>query len=817
VRRPAGLLLAALLALAAAPAPAQEPEAGEEPAATAPAGEAAPAAPQAPPEPPAAERPRFELPLPEEDGGGVVRGRAASLEFLREDYAAAAGGVEIQYQDVKLTADRVEIDLETQVATATGDVVFDQGPRRITATQATFDLRTKTGTFEEATAFVQPDYYFRGARVEKVGEDVYTVDDGVFTSCSGDNPSWSFRLGRARVEIEGYARIRNASMRVKKVPVLYTPYIVWPAKQERTSGLLIPEIGYSERKGTELGLAYYQTLGRSFDTTFHVDAFTEGYLGLGNELRYRPTEGTRGIFVGYAVRDPEAEDVEGLDEWRWKVDWDHVTEDLPWDLRGVLSYHDFSDFQFFRDFERDFDRNTIRTLESRGFVSGDWGAHSLNVLVNEQQTFLGPATQQNPERTITQAKLPEIEYRLRPTRIFGEAPLYLDVLSSLSYLSLDRQRNYNDSYGRFDLFPRLTVPLRTVPWLSLSLNAGGRMTWYGNSIYSNAEFGQLPPEERDNRFKDEALTRAVPVAGAEIVGPSFSRIFDAEAGGFTKFKHVVEPRFTATWLGDFEEQENVPVFDEVDNLRNTAGGLGLGSTKSGRWSLVNRLLAKAEPAADAEEDEEDEEEEDAEVAEDGNGEPGAAAAAAPAAEVSAREVASFELTQEISFDEEQPLQVSRAGEETQQGPVSARFRFTPSLATNLAAQVDYSTFFENLTSTSFSGTWRFDRGNLGATWFTRYNAEDGESRSDQVRFFGGFDVVEQRLRLETQINYDLEQSLLQQQSYVLSYNSQCYAVRFEMRDFRSFDRRDTEYYFTLSLKNVGTFLPLSARSTTALP
>ena len=38
-----------------------------------------------------------------------------------------------------------------------------------------------------------------------------------------------------------------------------------------------------------------------------------------------------------------------------------------------------------------------------------------------------------------------------------------------------------------------------------------------------------------------------------------------------------------------------------------------------------------------------------------------------------------------------------------------------------------------------------------------------------------------------------------------------------MRDFKSFDRRDTEHYFTFSLKNVGTFLPLTARSTTALP
>ena len=743
------------------------------------------AAPPAEPERPTAERPAFNLPLSAEQGGGVVRGRAEALEFVREDYAAASGDVEIQYQDVKLAADRIEIDLTTQVATATGDVVLDQGPRRITADEARFNLETKTGTFEEATAFVRPDYHFRGTRVEKLSENVYTVVDGTFTSCEGDNPAWSFRLGEARVEVEGYARIKNASMRVKKFPVFYTPYMVWPAKQERTSGFLIPEIGYSQRKGAELGMAYYRTLGRSFDTTFHVDAYTEGFLGIGNELRYKPSEGTRGVLVGYAVRDPEAEDAEGLDEWRWKVDWDHVTEDLPFGLRGVLSYHDFSDFEFFRDFERDFDRNTIRTLESRGFLSGDWGPHSLNILVNEQQTFIRRAFAGNPERTISQAKLPEIEYRLRPTQVFGDLPVYLDVLSSLSYLSLDRQRNYNDSYGRVDVFPKLTLPL-SVSWLSFSVSAGGRATWYGDSIYDPAEFGALPPEERDSRFKGESLSRTVPFAQADLVGPSFSRIFDTPEGPFAKLKHVIEPRFRASWLGDFDEQGNVPVFDEVDNLRNTVGGFGLGSTKSGRWSVINRLLVKERPD------------------EDGN-------------EGSARELASFELTQEISFDDEQPLEFAADGSTSQQGPISARFRFTPSLATNLTAQVDYSDFFSNLRSTSLSGSWRLDRTNLGATWYTRYNPNTGESRSDQVRFFGGFDVLPNRLRLESQINYDLEQSLLQQQSYVLSYSGQCYAVRLEMRDFESLNREDTEYFFTLSLKNVGTFLPLTARSSTTSP
>lgn len=733
----------------------------------------------------------FELPLSAEQGGGTVRGRARELEFVRQDFAAASGDVEIRYQDVELEAQMVEIDLATQEVTAIGEVMLDQGPRRITAQRAVFNLETKTGTFYEATAYVAPDYHFAGAEVAKIGDDVYTVENGTFTSCEGDEtPDWSFRLGSARVEIEGYARIKNASLRVKKVPVVYTPYIVWPAKTERTSGFLIPEIGYSERKGAEIGLAYYQVLGRSWDTTFHADVYSEGFVGIGNELRYAPSEGTRGAFLAYAIRDPDATEEAELNEWRWKVDWEHVTDELPWGMRGVVSYHDFSDFEFFRDFERDFDRNTIRTLESHAFATGNWGAHSLNVLVNDQETFLAPATPTTPARTITQSKLPEIEYRLRPTQL-GGLPAYLDVLSSLSYLSLDRQRNYNDSYGRFDLFPQITVPLRLASWMSVSLSGGGRFTWYGDSLYTNEELFALPEDERnqilaESRFKGDTLTRAVPFAGAEIVGPSFSKIFEAGSGPFSRYKHVVEPRVTVSWLGDFDEQEAVPNFDEVDDLRRTVRGFGLGSTQSTRWALINRLLAK--PRA--------KENEDGELEEAG----------------SAREILSFELSQEISLDDDQPLQRSSTGESFDEGPLRAVLRFAPSLATNLKAEINWSEVFSNPTSTSFSGGYTFGRGNLGATWYTRYDPETGEAFSDQVRFYGGFQVVPNRLRFDTQVNYDIEQSLLQQQAYALSYTSQCFAVRLEMRDFKAGDRRDTEYFFTLSLKNVGTLLPLTART-----
>lgn len=731
---------------------APSPTTGETPDAT--------AAPATPPSPPLPERVEFTLKFPEDQGGGTATGKVVSIEYVDEDSAVLTGMVELHYQDVELHADRAEIDLKTRIVTATGNVILDQGPRRLTGETANFNLKTKTGTLTEATGQVTPDYYFQGREVAKIGEDTYTVTDGTFTSCNQQTPDWSFRLGTARVEVEGYAHVRHASLRAKKLPVFYTPYILWPVKSERTSGFLIPNIGYSDRRGAELGIAYFQTLGRSYDTTFHADTYSEGYLALGNEFRYRPTEGTSGNLIGYTIRDPEALDG---DEWRWKVEWNHYTTDLPWNMRGVVQFRDYSDFNFFRDFEREIDRNTLRFIDSRAFVSGNWGPHLVNFLLNDRETFI------NFFQTVEQKKLPELEYRLRSTRL-GKTPLYMQFQGSASFLDIDRPNSYSGSYGRVDLFPQLSLPIRAFPWLSVSLSTGGRLTYYGDTL-ENTPTGQ--------QFAGETLSRTLPSANAEIVGPSFSRIWTKKIGDFGKFKHVIEPRFTYTYLGDFDEFTSIPTFDEVDFVL---------PTNQARLALSNRVLAKTSDEKGI-----------------------------------AREIFLFELARAYSFDEDKPLQSSfDATRTTQDGPFEALLRFNPGDWVTLRAEATYDTLFSGLATTSLSSNFNFGRGNnAGLTWFTRYQPELRETVGDQIRVFGGVNLLSRRrLRLEAQINYDLEQSLLQQQRYILNWNSQCYGIRLELRDFRATAGprlRDKDFRFSLSLKNVGTFLDLTSRSSNDAP
>ncbi len=730
----------------AEPAPTSPPPAG---ASTEP-----PAA--APPETLAAgERPlseltriTFDIPFPEERGGGSAVGSAERVETAGENVVVASGGVEFRYRDSLLQAQRLEVDRVSRDVVAEGEVILDQGPQRITGTRLEYNLDTRTGIVENARVFADPDVYFSGARVEILGEDVYTVTKGVVTSCLKENPGWSFRTAKARVRLEGFARMQNTTMRVKGVPVFYLPYMVMPAKSERAAGLLFPNFGSSQQRGSYLGLAWFQPFGPSYDATLYLDSYSEDYLGFGTEVRYLPSESTTGRFTGYAIEDPEA------DTTRWKISWDHTSSDLPWGFRGVIRVLDYSDFEFFRDFERDFNNASIRRVESTGFLSGSWGSHSLSILASENEAFYRGG------RSVIGRQLPEVEYRLRSQQL-GSLPLYLDLLTSFNSISIERGELFEASYSRFDVLPQLTIPLSTVPWLSVSVTAGERITWYEDSL-----------SEDGSDFGGGSLTRTFPTADARIVGPSFSRVFDKSLGSFAKFKHIFEPQWAYFYVGEFDDQARVPTFDEVDALR---------STNVWGYALVNRLLAKPKD-------------------EDALGGP--------------REILSFEISQGFSLDDLQPLQSSRDGTITsQEGPLGFALRFNPSVKVSLEARAQYSTLFSNLDSTSLSTNFSSARHSFGLSWYTRYNSEIGEETSDQIRVGGNLQLLPDRLTYGVQVSYDVLADFVQSTYHALIFNGQCWGLRLEYAQLNSqFGEDNYDFRFALSLKNVGTFLDLTGGS-----
>src|SRR5712691_10001906 len=126
--------------------------------------------------------------------GGDVTILADRLEQVGTDnLLIATGNVQITRGTARLIADRVEINRETGDATAQGRVIFYDGEDRLTGDRIEYNLKTGTGVVYQGRLQVAPYYRIGGERMERLGESVYRVRRGVFTTCEEDTPAWSFR------------------------------------------------------------------------------------------------------------------------------------------------------------------------------------------------------------------------------------------------------------------------------------------------------------------------------------------------------------------------------------------------------------------------------------------------------------------------------------------------------------------------------------------------------------------------------------------------------------------------------------------------
>src|SRR3954470_2865953 len=152
----------------------------------------------------------------------------------RDGVVVATGNVEILRGRARLNADRVEINRETGDAVATGRVIFYDGDDRLTGDRIDYNIKSGTGVVQHAQATTAPYYRVSGERMERVGESVYRVRRGVFTTCEDDPPSWSFHFQEATADLEDYVYGTGASFWVKNVPLIpFFPFFAAAIRRER--------------------------------------------------------------------------------------------------------------------------------------------------------------------------------------------------------------------------------------------------------------------------------------------------------------------------------------------------------------------------------------------------------------------------------------------------------------------------------------------------------------------------------------------------------------------------------------------------------
>ncbi len=715
-----------------------------------------------------AQLPKFKFVPGPKPGGGEVKiavGPQGTIEAQKDEYSILQGDVVIEYQDIKLQSDKVTYNLKTRDVVADGHVIIDQGPTRVTATQAIYNLDTKTGTFFNATATMDPSMYFSGDRIEKVDEDTYRMTNGVFTSCDLDHPAWSFHVGSADVTLDDYARMNNISFRARGLPIFWAPRLIWPTKRERSQGLLIPRARFTDKFGVRLENGYFIPFGDSADATVYADVSSKEYFGAGIDLRYVPTENVKiGDFRAKAVNNahvPAVDDAGNPTETsriEWKYQFRHAQENLPGGFRGVVDVQDYSNLNFFREYDDAPELHTLSNIYSSAYLTRNRPTYSLNILSDRRDYELANGRQRYEQ-------LPSLQLRMYPQRL-GSLPLYFSMESSSSRLrsgGVDNNnvRTVDADYLRTDVFPTLALKLRTPAWLSIKPQVSVRETYYSAS---RDAFGQIDDSESIERFYAQGQV--------EVVGPSFSRVYNHPAGGFTKFKHVIEPRVRYVYTTDVENQDRILRFDSVDSpflpiVQDTV-----------EYSLTHRLIGK-------------------EPGENGN----------------AREVLSFSLRQSAALSNPFPRAGSTFEGEHTFTPLVSTLRFNPYQSVSLDANASFGNVSHQIDQLSLSanliGTGARADKYLRFTYFASFNPPGlSDAGSSQIRVDTGSWLVRDRVRTDIQLNFDAKNGKFLEQRYLTGWTGSCYGIALEYRRYVVFgglsDVNFSSYGIAVTLKNVGT-------------
>lgn len=435
---------------------------------------------------------------------------------------------------------------------AEGNILFKTKDSEIRTLHLFYNLKEKKGYFEVVDASFEESYYFKGEKLEKIGENSYKIYKGEFTSCDPENPSWSFKVKKSKFNVEDYAYLYGTSFAIRKKSVFYIPYLIWPTKKERSAGLLIPKFGHSFQRGAYLGLSYFLPLGEPYDLTLGLDLFSKGYLGRNFRFRYAPKENFEGKISGYYIKDENEKN-------RWRILFDHKQKTFS-NFKLESHIEALSDIDFLKEFEQIFDRNTNRQIYSHISLSGNYKNHSILIKTDRKETYITSKDKYLFEQ------YPKIEVRLRPFSVITPN-LNFSYQLRLNYFNVDKGLNYKGQYGRGDFFPNISYSFSKLPFLSFSPSIGYRFTYYSKSLNEKGE------------LKGKEFWREYLYIGGKSVGPSFSKIFKTKNNFY---KHRIEPIIEYTELSHLKT-EKTPLFDENDSII---------TQKQLKFTLANRFLKK---------------------------------------------------------------------------------------------------------------------------------------------------------------------------------------------------------------------------------
>jgi lipopolysaccharide assembly outer membrane protein LptD (OstA) len=656
----------------------------------------------------------------------------------------ATGNVEISNGEIILYADRVVYDEKTKDVTADGHVSVIQGENAFTAEHLTFNMESGLGKAEKVAGLVQPQYRYESSVFERKTPDLFDLGKCRVTGCSQPVPQWEFSASHASFLRNEYVEMWNPVLRIKNIPILYLPYMRYPLNQRPETGFLMPRIGYSARKGFSLTQQFYLAVARNMDATLSLDYYSTAGIGGGLEYRYLFADGMGGQINAYyfAYKTPTT----GVKpDNALLLRWTH-NQKLPGNISFVANVDYQNSFSFTREFDNNYGRALSYNRSSQVYLTKSWGGANLSVRFNRSETSYATITQ-----SYISQSLPQISFSTFKKRLLG--PIYYSLSSTYNSWKFGTSSQYENGKetksSELYFGPTIALPINTIPWFTLDLNATGHVSYYGNS---------RDPVTR--KVIDKGLIGGNYVLSASLTGPILYRVYNFPGSG-TKIKHMIEPNISY--------QFDSPTLNS--NQIVTAWGY-LFRYHDISYGLTNRVLIKKGDAQ-------------------------------------AKEVFTWGISQVYYFSpEKSPLSLYRLpdGSIPRFSMIQSYIRFYPGTKLNFDVAAGYYTYKSMLSNIRAAVTYGGPADDLyfSLSWYKSINPYYTDILFDrqQIGISGGVKLPSLDVEALGEFEYNISQNKILYTGLSLAWNWQCLNFKVDAQEFFFRAKPEFQVHFSIGLGNI---------------
>ncbi len=506
----------------------------------------------------------------QEDNKNVpIQVRGDNVEYFHEEQkVVGTGHVSIDYEDLKLTADKMTVYMATKRAVAEGHVTLTQKGSVFTGERLEYDFATRKGNVSQLDAAILPSYYGKAKGIEKVSDNHYRAVDSYVTTCCGDSPFYKIQAHEVNIYPNEKVEIYNAVVYIKEIPILFLPYFVtYFVDFNRFPVQVIPG------KNAEWGpfvltkWRYHLVEKPTFQDKGNIllDYREKRGFGAGVENFYRGDNVGRGAARFYRVNDQGA--LPKVDTDRHRAQWRHQSKigeatTLTVELNQLSDSTVIKDFFFREEYERDvFPDNYVSLITAKP-------EYTFSVLARERLDDFFTVVERSPE----------LRYDTH-NRQFADTPFYLR--QEVQFSNLKKRTAFSNNgldVTRFDTNHTLSYAAH-LGEVSVTPHVGTRQTFYSRDADGERE-----------------IVRGTFDSGVDI-STRFYKIYDIYIKSlgldYHQIRHIFAPRASYNYRPDPTVlRTTLQQFDSLDAIdkQNVI-----------RFSFENKLQTKEPTAADSKE------------------------------------------------------------------------------------------------------------------------------------------------------------------------------------------------------------------------